>query len=85
MFSERMRRTQETECSMHFPMRVAVWQVVVLSAIPLLAGPLRGSAQSLPRELGFDGAISFTSREATEALPSTIIQTRNLIQNWFHT
>ena len=59
---------------MRFPTKAARWQVVVLSAIPLLAGPNRASAQSSPQELGFDGAISFARREAADDLPSSTVQ-----------
>lgn len=60
---------------MRFVARKRVWWVVVPSTMVLLIMPARAAAQTRPRELGIDGAISFTRREDTERVDAPAIQT----------
>lgn len=52
-----------------------VWSVLTLSTIALLIVPGHAAAQVRQREVGIDGTISFTTREDTERIESSAIQT----------
>ncbi len=52
----------------------AWWMMTTLGTIALLGAPTTASAQTRPRELGIDGAVSFTRREDTDRVQSSVIQ-----------